>query len=284
MFRSPQLISNEVPAGPGRVALVFEYDGAAFHGWQQQKSGVPSVEAVLTKAIGKVAAHPVELVCAGRTDAGVHAAYQVVHFDTQVARSQRSWVMGINTHLPPSVTVHWAGAVAEDFHARFSAFYRRYRYVIFNSDVRPALFRGQLSWTYQVLDTELMHQEAQVLAGEHDFSAFRAAECQSKSAKRNVTAISVQRKGRFVILDVQANAFLHHMVRNFAGSLMAVGCGKQAPGWLASVLASGDRRQAGITAQPNGLYLVDVGYPEHFGIPVADPGPSIVRDLMIGEA
>lgn len=277
MFQTSIPLATDNAIGQGRVALVLEYDGAAYHGWQLQKSGVPSVEEALTRAVSKVADEPVELVCAGRTDAGVHGAYQVVHFDTRAVRNLRSWVMGINTALPSGIVVHWAGNAPDPFHARFSAVYRRYRYVIFNGPVRPALLASQLSWIFRPLDEKLMQEAARQLEGEHDFSAFRAAGCQSRSPWRFVEFVRVHRWDDFVVIDVQANAFLHHMVRNFAGALMAVGQGKYPPQWLGEVLLGGDRRLAGVTAPAGGLYMVDVGYPEQFGIPTAKCGPAFAR-------
>ncbi len=284
MFRNPVPLTTDNAIGQGRVALALEYDGAAFHGWQRQKSGVASVQAGLERAVGKVADEPVELVCAGRTDAGVHGSYQVVHFDTRAIRDRRSWVMGINTAVPSAIAVHWAGNAPEPFHARFSAVYRRYRYVIFNGPVRPALLATQVSWTFRPLDEGAMQQAAAYLEGEHDFSAFRAAGCQSRSPWRFVEFVRVSRHGEFVVIDVQANAFLHHMVRNFAGALMAVGQGRFPPRWVGEVLAGRDRRQAGVTAPPGGLYLVDVGYPAQFGIPPADCGPAFVRPWFDDQA
>ena len=276
MFQQLQQLTTDTPIGNGRVALAFEYDGRAFHGWQMQKSGVRSVEGELARAVSRVADQPVELVCAGRTDAGVHASYQIAHFDTGSVRNLRSWVMGINTALPDDIAVHWAGQGVDDFHARFSAVYRRYRYIIYNHPVRPGILRGQVSWTFRPLDTEVMHRAAQVLVGEHDFTSFRAAGCQSRTPVRFLEQISVTRRGSFIVIDVQANAFLHHMVRNIAGALMAVGQGLQSPEWIDEVLASRDRRLAGVTAPPDGLYLVDVGYPSEYGIPSAECGPGFV--------
>lgn len=277
MFIHPPELINDNAVGGGRVAMVFEYDGEHFHGWQFQKSGVRSVEGDLAKAIERVANHPVDMVCAGRTDAGVHASYQVIHFETPSIRSLHSWVMGVNTALPDAIAVHWAGNVSSDFHARFSAIYRRYRYVIYNGRVRPGIMRRQVSWNFRALDAEAMQRAAQVLVGEHDFSSFRAAGCQSRSPMRFMERVNVSRKGDYVIIDVQANAFLHHMVRNIAGALMAVGCGNKPEQWIADVLEAKDRKLAGVTAPPYGLYLVDVGYPEGAGIPLGLSGPGFVR-------
>jgi len=277
LFQNPQALTTDNAIGNGRVALALEYDGRGFHGWQLQKSGVRSVEQELTSAVGRVADHAVDLVCAGRTDAAVHAGYQIVHFDTSSVRNLRSWVMGINTALPEDIAVHWAGNGVDDFHARFSATYRRYRYVIYNSPVRPGILRGQVSWTFRPLDAERMHEAAQALCGEHDFTSFRAAGCQSRTPHRFMEHVSVTRKGDFVVIDVQANAFLHHMVRNIAGALMAVGNGARPVSWIREILEARDRKLAGVTAPPFGLYLVDVGYPDRFNIPPALCGPGFVR-------
>lgn len=277
MFLYPQKLTTDNAIGDGRVALAFEYDGRGYHGWQLQKSGVSSVEAELAKAVAKVANHPVDLVCAGRTDARVHASYQVAHFETPSIRNLRSWVMGINTALPFDISVHWAGNGRDDFHARFSAIYRRYRYVIYNNPVRPGIQRGQVSWTFRELDAERMNHAAQALVGEHDFSSFRAAGCQSRTPVRFLEHLKVTRKGNFVVIDVQANAFLHHMVRNIAGALMSVGAGTQPVSWIRDILLARDRTLAGVTAPPHGLYLVDVGYPEGFAIPAAECGPGFLR-------
>lgn len=281
LFIDPPALTTDNAIGGGRVAMVFEYDGEAFHGWQYQKSGVRSVQGELAKAVQKVANHPVELVCAGRTDAQVHASYQVIHFHTPSVRTLRSWVMGVNTALPDDIAVHWAGAVDPDFHARFSAIYRRYRYIIYNGPVRPGIMRRQVTWTYRPLDAPAMHRAAQALVGEHDFSSFRAAGCQSRSPNRYLECIEVSRRGDYVIIDVQANAFLHHMVRNIAGALMSVGCGDQSEGWIGDLLSARDRRLAGVTAPPYGLYLVDVGYPEGSGIPLAEVGPGFARPWFV---
>lgn len=274
MFLTPQPLTTDNAIGNGRVAIAFEYDGRHFHGWQFQKSGVRSVQAELEKAVAKVADHPVDLVCAGRTDAGVHASFQIAHFDTPSVRNLRSWVMGMNTALPDDIAVHWAGNGVDDFHARFSAVYRRYRYIIYNHAVRPGIQRGQVSWNFRPLDEHRMHQAAQALIGEHDFTSFRAAGCQSRTPVRYMERISVTRSGSYVVIDVQANAFLHHMVRNIAGALMDVGTGKESVEWVGDVLEARDRKLAGVTAPPHGLYLVDVGYPDGYGIPKALCGPG----------
>ncbi|QSP93751.1 tRNA pseudouridine(38-40) synthase TruA [Marinobacter salinisoli] len=283
MFLESQPLSTDNAIGNGRVAIAFEYDGREFHGWQFQKSGVRSVEGDLAKAVAKVANHPVDLVCAGRTDAGVHASFQIAHFETESIRNRRSWVMGINTALPGDIAVHWAGNGNDDFHARFSATYRRYRYVIYNNPVRPGILRGQVSWTFRPLDDARMHQAAQALVGEHDFTSFRAAGCQSRTPVRFLERISVLRKGSFVVIDIQANAFLHHMVRNIAGALMAVGTGEQSVDWLGQVLEARDRTLAGVTGPAHGLYLVDVGYPAECGIPEAECGPGFLRPWFTAE-
>lgn len=266
-------LTTDIEIGPGRVALVIEYDGSGFHGWQSQKGRIRSIGETLEEAVASVANQEVGLVCAGRTDAGVHACYQVAHFDVSVTRSLRSWVLGINSALPDDVRVHWAGRVDDSFSARFSARARRYRYLMLSRDTPPALLRNRVAWTPHPLDPDAMHEAAQKLVGEQDFSAFRAAGCQAATPWRTVTSISVSRQGPFLVLDVTANAFLHHMVRNIAGTLMRVGRGDAGPAWVAELLARGDRRAAGITAPAEGLYLVDVAYPVNAGIPRPLPGP-----------
>ncbi|MFP5507503.1 MAG: tRNA pseudouridine(38-40) synthase TruA [Gammaproteobacteria bacterium] len=249
-----------------RIALGIEYDGSGFSGWQRQ-AHCTGVQEVLERALSRVADHPVETVCAGRTDAGVHATAQVVHFDTAAERSPRAWTLGTNCHLPPEVCVTWAQPVAEDFHARYSATARSYRYIIQNRDVRPGLLRGRVAWDHWPLNAERMAAAARCLIGEHDFSSFRAQGCQARHPRREILAIDVQRHGEFIHLDVTANAFLHHMVRNIAGTLMAVGRGEQPVDWVREVLEARDRKVAGITAAAAGLYLVQVRYPERFGVP-----------------
>jgi len=267
--------AENLPAG-SRIACCIEYDGRRYSGWQiQAHLNVLTVQAELERGISAVAAAPVRVHCAGRTDTGVHACGQIIHFDAPVVRSLKSWVLGTNTHLPDDIRVIWAQCVPNDFHARFSALSRRYRYIISNTAVRPALMRGQLSWHSRPLDADLMHAEAQCMPGERDFSSFRAASCQSRSAMRNVHFIEVSRRGQLILIDIQANAFLHHMVRNIAGSLMAVGGGRKRPGWIAHLLDLKDRREAADTAAPDGLYLVRVEYPSNAELPESPLGPLL---------
>lgn len=255
-----------------RIALGIEYDGSNFFGWQRQRE-VNSVQQELETALAKVANHPIELFCAGRTDAGVHATGQVVHFDTTAMRDNKAWIMGSNAQLPDQIAVRWAQNVPEDFHARFSATARRYRYVIYNHKYRPALLRNGLSHYHQKLDIELMHQAAPVLLGEHDFSAFRAVQCQSKTPFRNIHHLRIVRIEDYIVIDIKANAFLHHMVRNITGSLLEVGMGRRPPSWIAELLASKNRNLAAATAKAGGLYLVEVDYPEYYQIPRVALGP-----------
>jgi len=249
-----------------RIALGIEYDGTAFAGWQTQVHAT-TVQASVEAAVSAVADHPVELTAAGRTDAGVHATRQVAHFDTTSERSERAWVLGANSVLRPDASLLWAREVPSDFHARFSAEARSYRYEICNSPARPTLDRDRVCWVREPLDVSLMHQSAQVLVGVHDFSSFRAAECQSKTPVRHLESIAVATFDDRVAIDVTANAFLHHMVRNIAGVLIAVGRGKRPAAWVPEVLEARDRRVGGVTAPPQGLYLVGVRYPAGFGLP-----------------
>lgn len=264
-----------------RIALGIEYDGSRYFGWQRQHE-VASVQEKLERALSKVADHEVQVVCAGRTDAGVHATGQVVHFDTTSVRAERAWTMGVNTNLPPDIAVRWVKEVPDDFSARFSATARRYRYVLNNSPLRPGIGGTLVTHFYAPLDAERMHLAAQCLLGEHDFTSFRASQCQSNTPYRNIHFINVHRCGDYVIVDIQANAFVHHMVRNIVGSLCLVGTGEQESSWLADLLAARDRTLAAATAKPNGLYLVDVTYPEQLGLPKAALGPLFLPQ-KIGE-
>lgn len=259
-----------MPAGK-RYAFGVEYDGTDFMGWQRLAragaDGPATVQAALESALTSVADVPVETVCAGRTDAGVHAQCQVVHFDSAAQREPRGWMLGTTTRLPPSVCVRWCVPVADDFNARFSARARRYRYRILNRAVRPALERQYLSWIRRPLDADAMRRAAQALLGEHDFSAFRTVHCQAPHARRDLQRIAVERDGDEVRIDVQANAFLHHMVRNIVGSLLEVGTGERPEAWIAEVLASHDRTVAGPTAPAAGLVFVGPLYPAAWGLP-----------------
>ena len=250
-----------------RIALGIEYDGTGFHGWQRL-SHATSIQTAVETALTFVADAPIEVQCAGRTDAGVHAICQVVHFDTQVQRSHRAWVMGANSRLNHAITVRWAVAVDPAFNARHSARARRYRYRICNRPLRPSLQRDYLSWERLPLDAEAMHRAAQALLGENDFSAFRSSQCQATHARREMQAITVRRDGDEVIVEVQANAFLHHMVRNIVGSLLPIGRGEKAESWMAELLAGRDRTAAGPTALPQGLTFVGPLYPPTWGLPV----------------
>lgn len=249
-----------------RVALGIEYDGSEFFGWQRLAHG-RSVQAQVEEALSFVADTPVQVTCAGRTDSGVHARCQVVHFDAPVERPLRAWLMGCNARLPGSVAVRWAQPVRDDFHARFSAVARRYRYRIVNRPVRPAIGRAYLTWERLTLDAEAMHRAAQALLGEHDFSAFRAIQCQANHPRRDMQQIAVHRVEEEVVLDVRANAFLHHMVRNLVGSLLPIGRGEQPESWMAQLLEGRDRSVAGPTAPSSGLCFLGPLYPATFGLP-----------------
>ncbi|HYM36595.1 MAG TPA: tRNA pseudouridine(38-40) synthase TruA [Steroidobacteraceae bacterium] len=249
-----------------RIALGLEYDGSRYRGWQHQAHAI-SVQDQVEKALAFVANHPIEATSAGRTDAGVHASMQVVHFDAHVKRSERAWVLGANTELPTDISALWAREVPDDFHARYTALARSYRYIILNRQTRPALERDRVCWERLTLNTEVMHKAAQVLIGEHDFSSFRAAECQSSTPMRRVESIAVRRYDERVIIDITANAFLHHMVRNIAGVLIAIGVGDRHDDWCEEVLNARDRRLGGVTAPPQGLTLVGVRYPTQLALP-----------------
>jgi len=250
-----------------------EYDGSRFCGWQSQPSGC-GVQDALERALSAIASEPVRVVTAGRTDAGVHALHQVVHFDTAAARPDSAWVRGVNALLPDSVGVLWAQPVGEEFHARFSAISRRYLYLLHNHPVRPALLSGKVGWFHTPLDVEAMRQGARHLLGEHDFSAFRAAECQAKTPVKHIQKITVARDGDYVLFDFTANAFLHHMVRNLVGSLVYVGKGKHPPAWIGELLENRDRTRSAPTFAPDGLYLAGIGYDSEWGIPALSRMPD----------
>lgn len=251
-----------------RIAIGVEYNGAAFHGWQRQtKPPVATIQMALEEALSTVADQAITLICAGRTDAGVHATGQVAHFEVSNPRELKAWTMGVNSLLPAAIRVVWAKEVDAEFHARFSAQARRYQYWIHNSAVRPGIFSALMTHYSQPLDEGLMDRAAQSLVGEQDFSAFRAVACESQTPMRNVHAVSVKRFGERICIEIEANAFLLHMVRNIAGTLMAVGIGKQPVTWVESLLAAKDRSMAAATAKPDGLYLVAVTYPAKYDLP-----------------
>lgn len=255
-----------------RYALGVEYDGSDFHGWQRltahgEDGGPPTLQAALEAALSGVADHPVETVCAGRTDAGVHAECQVAHFDSDAVRDPRGWMLGTTARLPPSMRIRWCAPVPDDFSARFSARARRYRYRLLNHQVRPALGRQWLAWDRRPLDVAAMHRAAQQLLGERDFSAFRTVHCQAAHARRELQRLDVTRDGEIVTFTVQANAFLHHQVRNMVGSLLDVGAGLQPEAWIAEVLEGRDRTRAGPTAPAQGLVFVGPLYPRDWPLP-----------------
>ncbi len=274
-------LPDEVLASGTRVAARIEYHGGHYHGWQAQPHlQVSTAQETLEKALGTVAGTPVSTTCAGRTDTGVHGFAQIIHFDDPVGRSVKAWVMGGNRHLPDDVRLHWAVPTSSDFHARFSATARHYRYILCNTSIRPAALHGLVTWCRHELDLVAMNEAAKYLHGEQDFSAFRAASCQANSPMRHVSDCHVHRRGDFVIIDITANAFLHHMVRNIAGSLLAVGTHSRSVDWFQAVLLSRDRTQAAETAPPEGLYLARVDYPEVFGLPDTPEGPTMLTGRL----
>jgi tRNA pseudouridine38-40 synthase len=256
-----------------RIALGIEYDGHDFYGWQFQENLI-TVQSCLEAALTKIAAEKISLRCAGRTDAGVHAIGQVVHFDTQAVRDARAWTFGTRTVLPPTIGVRWSMPVDDKFHAQYSAQSRTYRYIIYNNKIRSAILTARATSYPYLLDIERMQKAADYLLGKHDFSSFRAAQCQSKTPVRTIHFINISRQNDFVVIDIKANAFLQHMVRNIAGILMRAGCGKIAPEYMGEILEARDRRKAFETAPPNGLYLVSVGYPDPYTFPVT-PSSSL---------
>lgn len=254
-----------------RIALGISYQGSAYHGWQTQ-TGLQTIQSVLEEAIAKVADHPIVVICAGRTDKGVHALGQVAHFESIAVRRDFAWLLGINSHLPEDIRIDWVQEVPDTFHARFSAIARRYRYIIDNRLRPSALWNKHTSHYYHPLNETWMQTAANYLVGEHDFSSFRAMSCQAKNAIRHIHQLEVSRQADNVMIEITANAFLHHMVRNIAGVLLQIGFGKQDPEWAKAVLLAKDRRKAAVTAKPNGLYLTNVFYPESFFIPSCSKG------------
>jgi len=258
-----------------RLAACIEYEGSDFSGWQSQLGqSVRFVQTEVERAFSKVADQPIKVVCAGRTDTGVHATNQVIHFETTAQRKERSWILGSNVNLPDDIAVRWVTEVSDEFHARFSALSRSYRYIIDNRWVRPAILRHRVTWERQELDIALMQQACGYMKGRHDFTSYRSLACQANNPVRDIQMLEIHRQGEFVIIDIRANAFLHHMVRNIAGVLMTIGCGEKEPEWAQEVLEAKDRTVGGITAPAAGLYLVDVEYPEQYKIPAQSALPS----------
>jgi len=260
-----------------RVALGIEYCGTAFHGWQSQAGG-GTVQDALEAALREIAGVPLGVLCAGRTDAGVHATHQVVHFDTLVERPLTAWVRGVNSHLPEGVAVRWAQPVAAEFHARFSARGRRYRYLLLNRPQRPGLWQGRVGWFHWPLDLAVMQAASARLLGEHDFSAFRAADCQAKSPIKTMSRAEVRQCGNMFVFDFEASAFLHHMVRNLVGTLVHIGKGTQPPGWVDELLQMKDRKLAAPTFSPDGLYFRGPVYEPHWGLP--DPDDDFLDGML----
>lgn len=269
-----------------RIALGVEYNGSAYYGFQLQKNDLPTIQGELERALTQVAGgEPVRLICAGRTDAGVHACEQVLHFETSVLRKPAGWLFGSNRYLPRDISVHWVKQVPEHFHARFSARRRRYRYVIYSDPVRPALLGDGVTWTHKELDLVKMNQAARYLLGTHDFTSFRDSDCQAKSPVKTLDGICLTQHGHFIVLDIRASAFLHHMVRNIAGTLMKIGAGDKPVAWMPQVLQARQRAAAGATAPAYGLYLVQVEYPEEFDLPERPLGPNFLGampDVLAG--
>ena len=272
---------QSLPADISRYAAIVSYDGGDFCGFQKQKHS-PSVQSVIESALSYVANEPIIVGCAGRTDTGVHASHQVVHFDTKAIRTGRNWVMGANSQLPDSVSLMWADRVTQDFHARFSATARTYRYVIAAQKTRPAILATGITWVKNTLNIQAMDRACEHLLGEQDFSAFRGSGCQSLSPSRNVESAQVYESGQLVVFEVTANAFVLHMVRNIVGSLIEIGLQRQEPAWIGELLKGRDRRKSAPTASPCGLYLVDVRYPELHNLPKSPRGPVFLNNNLAG--
>ncbi len=255
-----------------RVVLGIEYSGENYCGWQRQQHS-PSVQEMLENVLAKIADQPIKVFCAGRTDTGVHATGQVVHFDMQGERPKTAWLRGANNHLPKDISIVWSQHVDETFHARFTAISRSYRYIIQNSEAPAATLNGKVTWYRPPLDVNLMQRGAKYLEGKHDFSSFQASSCQANTSTRTIENIRLSQQNNLIFIDIKANAFLHHMVRNIVGCLLRVGEAREVPEFVDKVLALQDRTKAPDTAKPHGLYLVQVGYPEQYNIPTNDISP-----------
>jgi len=262
-----------------RIVLGIEYDGSSFHGWQRQ-SHAASVQTSLEESLSLVAAHKVEVTCAGRTDTGVHATAQVIHFDCLNARPEKAWLKGANSLLPSSISIRYTKTISKEFHARFSAYSRSYLYIIDNSPIKPAIMSQGLTWFNKKLDVEKMNRACEYFIGEQDFSSLRSSQCQSHSANRCITVLDCRRYNNFVVIEVSANAFLHHMVRNIVGILLEIGDGRKTSEWAKQVITAKNRCHGGITAAANGLYLVGVGYPEQFNLPSGIRPPLFLEQLL----
>ncbi|OZI70758.1 tRNA pseudouridine(38-40) synthase TruA [Bordetella genomosp. 12] len=267
-----------------RIALGLSYDGSSWQGWQTQPHG-QTVQDTLEAALGQFSGTGSSLptVCAGRTDTGVHAAMQVIHLDTHLDRRVESWVRGVNAFLPASISVHWAQEVSDEFHARFSARSRRYVYLLWRGRVRPALWARRAGWCFQPLDVPAMRQAAQALLGEHDYSSFRSAQCQARHPVRTMSRLDIAERGDFLVITLQANAFLHHMVRNIMGALVQIGQGREPVAWMARLLAARDRRLGAPTFAPDGLYLSAIEYPQDFSLPELDGGSTFLAPFTSAE-
>lgn len=263
-----------------KIALGIEYSGRDYFGWQRQEVS-PTIQEKLESALSQIANEQITVVCAGRTDAGVHAIQQVVHFETTAKRQSHGWVSGANTLLPGDIAVTWARAVDDDFNARFSAEKRMYQYLILNRRARSAIMNGLVTWECRRLDIELMNNASRCLLGEHDFTSFRAAACQAKTPVRRVYTLDIVQQDEWIMMTICANAFLHRMVRNIVGVLMTIGHGKEKAGWMQEVLNAKDRTSGGVTAPADGLYLAAVQYPERFAIPLS---PTLTEKFRAGNA
>lgn len=261
-----------------RLAVGIAYNGTNYSGWQFQKHSI-TLQEIVENAVSHIANEAITVICAGRTDAGVHATQQIFHFDTNAKRDSDQWLMGINANLPTEINVQWVKVVGDKFHARFSATKRRYIYIMHVNKIRPCFLDKQITWLTSQLDVKKMHKASQCLIGTHDFSAFRASGCQSKTANRDIKAVSVKKMGEFIVLDICANAFLHHMVRNIVGSLIVIGKGGQQVEWMSKLLEGKDRTKAAPTAKPHGLYLIDVDYPSEFNLPNTALLPLYINGL-----
>ena len=262
-----------------KIVLAIEYVGTRYHGWQFQRNA-NSVQAEVERALSKIACEPIKVYCAGRTDKGVHASHQIVHFNTVAERDLKAWYLGTNTHLPDDINIVWAKVISDDFHARFSAQSRAYHYVIYNDKIRPTHYAEGVTWHPHHLDEQAMQIAAKYLIGEHDFSSFRDKECQAKHPIRTIQFIHVQRYGKIIVLHLKANAFLHHMVRNIVGTLLPIGQGIEPASWMDNVLQAKDRTQAGITAPSAGLYLTEVNYPEQYDLPSEQRIPWVIHGCI----